>query len=146
MTNHQKVLEELGSVGYEMAWKKVCPTQAKTPQTRLRVHYQGVDAQKVPNAKAQMASLDACWSKLIAMPFMKVELDAFLVDPSCKYYQKELASLKPSGSSDDKPAKKAKKDDEQWRKDLASKCYNAQATWGFKLHLFLGPVYKGPVL
>lgn len=79
MDNNKSVLASFSEVGYEMKWKKVCPTKIGIPMSRNRIHYQGVLRSAVKNASLQMANVDRIWSSLLQSTYPTRNLEDFLI-------------------------------------------------------------------
>eukprot|EP00438_Fugacium_kawagutii_P031417 Skav205767 [mRNA] locus=scaffold1714:451656:454268:- [translate_table: standard] len=77
-SNHQNVLQKFDEIGYEVCHAVVCPSKMGLPMTRRRVYYQGLNRNKVENAKDQIALLSSTWQGLIDNTYEKFSLDMFL--------------------------------------------------------------------
>jgi len=63
--NHAQVLRSFESCGYEVRYLLVDPTNCGVPMSRARIHYQGINVKKVPNAKELMDTLFTVWRDVV---------------------------------------------------------------------------------
>lgn len=65
-SSHNRCLDSLNNIGYEVIFKVVNPKQYGWPQSRPRIFYQGIDRQALGSATArvQMSKLLVVWDAL----------------------------------------------------------------------------------
>ena len=80
-SNHDHTLELLRDAGYEVAYKIVNPLDVGVPQSRPRIHYQGINKRKFPglNTRLAMECLMDTWTRLIKS-FAAIEVPMMLED------------------------------------------------------------------
>ncbi len=77
--NNKSVLSSFSEAGYEIKWKKVCPTKIGIPMSRNRIHYQGVLRSELKDARSQMENVDRIWSYLLDSKYPGRNLEEFLI-------------------------------------------------------------------
>lgn len=84
-SNHDRCLQILHELKYEVVFKKVDPRTLGLPCSRPRVHYQGIDRLQVANAAQVMKNLSATWDameKEVSQGIGRVSLDGCLFSPA----------------------------------------------------------------
>ena len=79
-SNQSAVLSAFENCGYCVCVQPVCPSKVGVPMTRQRLHYIGLNRDKVKDYAPQMERLKAVWAQLVAGQYPSHQLDAFL-DP-----------------------------------------------------------------
>ena len=79
-SNQAAVLSAFDNCGYSVCVQPVCPSKVGVPMTRQRLHYIGLNRDKVKDHALQIERLKAVWAELVAEQYPSCELEAFL-DP-----------------------------------------------------------------
>lgn len=108
-SNHEKCMELFEKAGYEVRYKVVNPLDVWIPQSRPRIHYQGLCRKRYPNMnhKLAMDALKDTWSRLtlaIRAVDPPMHLEDFLLFPDDVPTEVET----PSPSNEPAPGKRQK--------------------------------------
>ncbi|CAE7504001.1 unnamed protein product [Symbiodinium sp. CCMP2592] len=105
-SNHESCVYGLRKIGYEITWLVVNPADHKLPHRRPRIHFQGLDARVVTDARRHIERLHGVWSTLASIPVHFKLQDYLLTDEEVKqtsvYAALGQAPIKSGGHAEPK--------------------------------------------